>query len=66
MPLVKTKLVLNSDKPEDLMRHGLQIFSTEKTFAELGGPEFLKGSEGLTAEEWLMQLLHSGKFRWEN
>lgn len=66
LPLAKTKLVLKTNNVEDLMRHGLQIFSTEKTFSELGGAEFLDLDSAVPDEDWLMQLLDRGDFRWEN
>jgi len=62
--LDKSHLVLEIDSVDDLMRNGLQIFSTDKTVEELGGKKFLDGRSG--GVQGLGELLESGEFRWEN
>lgn len=66
VPLSKARLVLETSSVDDLMRHGLQIFSTDKTFDELGRQQFLDRDSTLPTTEWLAGLLKSGAFRWEN
>ncbi len=66
MPLAKAKVVLETSNVEDLMRHGLQIFSTDKTFDQLGGQKFFDSGNAVTNEDWLGQLLKTGNFHWEN
>jgi hypothetical protein len=67
MPLASAKLVLETGSVDDLMRHGLQIFSTDKTFEELGGNRFFESSAAAASnEDWIARLYKSGGFHWEN
>jgi hypothetical protein len=63
-----TKLVLDAEGIEPLMRHGLQIFSTGKTAAELMAGDFFNnafaGDSPLGAK--LAHLVRNHGFTWEN
>ncbi len=63
-----TQLVFETQNVEDLMRKGLQIFSTDKTFEELMAENFHE-TVGLPANsnnEWLRNLVRDEGFLWEN
>jgi|GEM_PF-1584382 len=67
VPFSKTRIALEIKSADDLMRHGLQIFSTPDTLSEHEIKNFLKEDyEGASNEEWLFHLLKNKGFVWEN
>lgn len=67
VPLIETRLVLESDNVEDLMLRGLQIFSTPQTLDALCEQNFLeKMHDCPDNESWLVDLVAKEGFVWEN
>lgn len=64
----EAQLVFETQNIDDLMRRGLQIFSTNKTREELIAENFLenRGSSASSNNEWLRKLGHDEGFIWEN
>ncbi len=70
VPFAKTEVAATIKNADDMMRHGLQIFSFEKSFGDLFGD---KDAEKLSAAksdkemlDTLSQLVKSGTIVWEN
>ncbi len=70
VPFAKTEVAATIKSAKDMMRHGLQIFSFEKSFGDTYGD---KDAEKLSAAKddkemlgTLSQLVKSGKVVWEN
>jgi hypothetical protein len=68
VPFKDTKTVLETQNIDDLMRGGLQIFSTEKQCDELLAEDFFgrAGQPAATNIEWLRNLVKDEGFVWEN
>jgi hypothetical protein len=67
VPFSQASLVLEIHNIDDLMRHGLQIFSSPKTEKQLSGEGFMdldifSGSD----KEWLRQKWRQTPLAWEN
>ena len=67
MPFKNTSLVFQTDNVQDIMKQGLQIFSTEKTVDELFAEDFFgEKRENMSQKEWLHSLTKRSDFTWEN
>ncbi len=67
LPVEKTNVVLETTDVKDLMRHGLQLFSTDRTLEQLtkdGVPAYF--TRGMDARALLQELLRNEGFYWEN
>lgn len=68
LAFAETQCVFEAGNIEDLMRQGLQIFSTDKTLEKLMAQNFHE-TAGLPAQsnnEWLRNLVRDEGFIWEN
>lgn len=65
MPFEKTKLVFETSNVQDIMRKGLQIFSTEKTVEDLWNLGFMD-HKFLGNKPWLHDAIRNKGFVWEN
>ena len=67
MPFDKTRLVFETQDVQDIMKQGLQIFSTDKTVDELFAENFFDTDRPhMTQEQWLHSLVQRPDFTWEN
>ena len=67
MPFENTTLVFEAKGIEELMKQGLQIFSTDKTTDELFAENFFDSDRPtMTQSQWLHSLTQRPDFTWEN
>lgn len=66
VPLSQTRIAFHISSIDELMRHGLQIFSTEKSMQELKQQGFMNLTSRTTSEMSIIQYYHDFQMTWEN